>query len=228
MVRGGPPSPAGPMVVSGRSFVREGIDPPGRRRQPRLMSGFVRRIPEGDNRERMVCAECGHIAYENPKVVVGAVVVADGAVLLCRRAIEPRHGFWTLPAGYLELGETLQDGAAREIFEEAQARVEFDGILGIFSISRIGQVHVMFRARFADEGGSPRFAAGVESLEVGLFGWNDIPWARLAFPSVRWTLDAWRRSGSGPLGVPAGNPEADPRGTRPPGEPPITSPTPCE
>jgi ADP-ribose pyrophosphatase YjhB (NUDIX family) len=197
------------------------------------MSGFVRRIPEGDNRERMVCAECGHIAYENPKVVVGAVVVADGAVLLCRRAIEPRHGFWTLPAGYLELGETLEEGAAREIFEEAQARVAFDGILGIFSISRIGQVHVMFRARFADarfaEGGaSPRFAAGAESLEVGLFAWNDIPWDRLAFPSVRWTLDAWRRSGTGPLGVPAGNPQADPRGTRPPGEPPITWPVPCE
>jgi ADP-ribose pyrophosphatase YjhB (NUDIX family) len=168
------------------------------------MSGFVRRIPEGDHRERMVCAECGHIAYENPKVVVGAAVVADGAVLLCRRAIEPRHGFWTLPAGYLELGETLEEGAAREIFEEAQARVAFDGILGIFSISRIGQVHVMFRARFADEGASPRFAAGAESLEVGLFAWTDIPWDRLAFPSVRWTLDAWRRSGTGPLGVPAG------------------------
>ncbi|HTZ69247.1 MAG TPA: NUDIX hydrolase, partial [Acetobacteraceae bacterium] len=96
------------------------------------MPGFVRRIPEGDQRERMVCADCGHIAYENPKIVVGAVIVADGAVLLCRRAIEPRRGFWTLPAGYLELGETLQEGAAREIFEEAQARVELEGILGVF------------------------------------------------------------------------------------------------
>ena len=190
MVRGGPPSPAGPMVVSGRSFVREGIDPPGRRRQPRLMSGFVRRIPEGDNRERMVCAECGHIAYENPKVVVGAVVVADGAVLLCRRAIEPRHGFWTLPAGYLELGETLEEGAAREIFEEARARVAFDGILGIFSISRIGQVHVMFRARFSTVASSPLFAAGAESLEVAQFAWNAIPWDHIAFPSTRWALDA--------------------------------------
>ena len=113
------------------------------------MSGFVSRIPEGDSRERMVCADCGHIAYENPKVVVGAVVVAEARVLLCRRAIEPRHGFWTLPAGYLELGETLEEGAARETWEEAQARIALDGILGIFSISRIGQVHVMFRARFA-------------------------------------------------------------------------------
>ena len=133
------------------------------------MSGFVRRVPEGDTRERMVCADCGHIAYENPKVVVGAVVVTGASVLLCRRAIEPRQGFWTLPAGFLELGETLQEGAARETWEEAQARIEIDGILGIFSISRIGQVHVMFRARFAAS--PPRFAAGVESLEVGLFAW---------------------------------------------------------
>ena len=192
------------------------------------MSGFVRRIPEGDNRERMVCAECGHIAYENPKVVVGAVVVADGAVLLCRRAIEPRLGFWTLPAGYLELGETLEEGAAREILEEAQARVAFDGILGIFSISRIGQVHVMFRARFADAA-QRRHASppAPRAWRSALFAWDDIPWDRLAFPSVRWTLDAWRRSGTGPLGVPAGNPPADPRGTRPPGEPPIASPMPC-
>jgi ADP-ribose pyrophosphatase YjhB (NUDIX family) len=189
------------------------------------MSGFVRRIPEGDQRERLVCADCGHIAYENPKIVVGAVVVDDGAVLLCRRAIPPRHGFWTLPAGYLELGETLEEGAAREIFEEAQAQVAFDGILGIFSISRIGQVHVIFRARFAPDAASPRFAAGAESLEVALFAWQDIPWDHLAFPSVRWALDAWRRNGTDPLGVPAGNPRDDPRGTRPPGEsPPGASP----
>jgi ADP-ribose pyrophosphatase YjhB (NUDIX family) len=192
------------------------------------MSGFVRRIPEGDLLERMVCADCGHIAYENPKVVVGAVVVADGAVLLCRRAIEPRVGFWTLPAGYLELGETLEEGAVRETWEEAQARVGLDGILGIFSISRIGQVHVMFRARFAAGAASPRFAAGAESLEVGLFAWSDIPWNRLAFPSVHWTLDAWHRSGTSPLGVPAGNPQGDPRGTRPPGWPPRASPVVCE
>jgi ADP-ribose pyrophosphatase YjhB (NUDIX family) len=178
------------------------------------MSGFVRRIPEGDNRDRIVCADCGYIAYENPKIVVGAVVVADDSVLLCRRAIEPRQGFWTLPAGFLELGETLQEGAARETWEEVQARIQIDGILGIFSISRIGQVHVMFRARFAMS--PPRFAAGAESLEVGLFAWNQIPWDRIAFPSVRWALDAWRRNGSAALGVPAGNPPDDVRGVRPP------------
>ena len=184
------------------------------------MSGFVRRIPEGDHRERMVCADCGHVAYENPKIVVGAVVIADAAVLLCRRAIEPRQGYWTLPAGYLELGETLEEGAARETWEEAKARIELDGILGIFSISRIGQVHVMFRARFAADASSPLFAAGAESLEVGLFTWNAIPWNRIAFPSSRWALDAWHRSGARPLGAPAGNPPEDVRGTRPPGAAP--------
>ena len=112
------------------------------------MPDFIRRIPEGDNRERLVCPDCGHIAYENPKIVVGSVVVADGAVLLCRRAIPPRLGYWTLPAGYLELGETLQEGAAREAMEEAQADIALDGILGVFSIARIGQVQVIFRARF--------------------------------------------------------------------------------
>jgi ADP-ribose pyrophosphatase YjhB (NUDIX family) len=182
------------------------------------MSGFVRRIPEGDNRERMICADCGHVAYENPRVVVGAVVIAEDKVLLCRRAIEPRHGFWTLPGGYLELGETLEEGAIRETWEEAQARIELDGVLGIFSISRIGQVHVMFRARFPLGAAAPLFAPGVESLEVDQFAWNAIPWDQIAFPSTRWALDAWHRSGTEPLGIPAGNPPDDVRGTRRPAD----------
>lgn len=174
------------------------------------MSGFIRRVPEGDNRERMVCADCGHIAYENPKVIVGSVVVSDGAVLMCRRAIEPRRGFWTLPAGYLELDETLQEGAAREAMEEAQAAIVMDGILGVFSIARIGQVQVIFRARFAED--VPHFAAGPESQEVALFQWQQIPWDEIAFPSVHWALQAWHDAGSGPLAAPAGNPVHDPRG----------------
>jgi ADP-ribose pyrophosphatase YjhB (NUDIX family) len=173
------------------------------------MVRFVRRIPEGDNRERLVCADCGHIAYENPKVVVGSVVVASGAVLLCRRAIEPRLGRWTLPAGYLELGETVEEGAVREAMEEAQAEIALDGILAVFSIARIGQVQVIFRARFADV---PHFAPGSESLEVGLFAWDAVPWDEIAFPSVRWALDAWRQTGAGPLGAPIGNPPDDRRG----------------
>jgi len=182
------------------------------------MSGFVRRIPEEDNRERLICAECGYIAYENPKVVVGSVITADGAVLMCRRAIEPRVGFWTLPAGYLELGETLEEGAAREAREEAQADIVLDGILGVFSISRIGQVQVIFRGGFAAPG-APRFAAGPESLEVALFPWQQIPRDRIAFPSVHWALDAWRKAGPGPLGRPAGNPASDARGSIPPTAP---------
>jgi ADP-ribose pyrophosphatase YjhB (NUDIX family) len=177
------------------------------------MPAFVRRIPEGDNRERLICVDCGHIAYDNPKVVVGSVVVAGDSVLMCRRAIEPRRGFWTLPAGYLEHGETLEEGAAREAWEEAQAEIAIDGILGVFSISRIGQVQVIFRARFAASGAA-RFAAGAESLEVALFPPSLIPRGEIAFPSVTWALDAWQKTGSGALGVPAGNPAHDPRGTR--------------
>src|SRR3954453_20560072 len=155
------------------------------------MASFIRRIPEGDNRERSVCAECGYVAYENPKVVVGSVVAAEGRILMCRRAIEPRRGFWTLPAGYLELGETLEEGAAREAMEEASADIRIDGILAVFSVARIGQVQVIFRGRFA-ESAAPRFAAGQESLEVGLFAWDQIPWADIAFPTVNWALNAWK------------------------------------
>jgi ADP-ribose pyrophosphatase YjhB (NUDIX family) len=176
-----------------------------------VMLSFVQQIPEGDNRERMVCADCGHVAYENPKVVVGSVVVSGDRVLMCRRAIEPRKGFWTLPAGYMELGETLEEGAAREALEEAEAVIAIDGILGVFSIARIGQVQVIFRAHFADPG-PPVIAPGEESLEVRLFGPNEIPWEDIAFPSVHWALNAWREAGIEPLGKPAGNPADDRRG----------------
>lgn len=176
------------------------------------MSGFVRRIPEGDDHERMVCAECGFIAYENPKIVVGSVVVApDGRVLMCRRAIEPRRGYWTLPAGYMELGETLEEGAAREAREEAEARIVLDGILSVFTVTRIGQVQVIFRGRFADPN-APHFAAGPESQEVALFAWDRIPWNEIAFPTVHWALQAWHERGTTPLAAPARNPSEDPRG----------------
>jgi ADP-ribose pyrophosphatase YjhB (NUDIX family) len=179
------------------------------------MSTFTRRIPEGDNRERSVCSECGYIAYENPKIVVGSVVVFDGKVLMCRRAIEPRSGFWTLPAGYLELGETIEEGASREAFEEAQAKIAIDGILGIFSVARISQIQIIFRARFADAD-HPNFAAGIESLEVRLFQHDEIPWDDLAFPSVRWALNAWIAQKDKPVAVPVGNPPEDLRGDRTP------------
>jgi ADP-ribose pyrophosphatase YjhB (NUDIX family) len=175
------------------------------------MPNFEHRVPEGDHRERLVCGDCGHIDYQNPKVVVGTVVASGGKILMCRRAIDPRRGFWTLPAGYLELGETLEEGAAREAMEEATAVIVIEGILGVFSVARIGQVQVIFRGCFADPA-RPAFAAGPESLEVALFPWDEIPWNEIAFPTVRWALHAWNERRSGPLGIPAGNPLSDPRG----------------
>ncbi len=175
------------------------------------MSRFSRIIPEGENRERVSCLDCGHVFYENPKIVVGAVVVHDRRILLCRRAIEPRRGFWTLPAGYLELDETPAEGAVRETLEEAGAQIAIDGILAIYSISRIAQVQIIHRARFARPA-DPSIRAGDESLEVGLFAWDDIPRDAIAFPTVHWALDAWRRIGDGPLLAPDINPRDDPRG----------------
>jgi ADP-ribose pyrophosphatase YjhB (NUDIX family) len=175
------------------------------------MPAFIRSIPEGDDRERLTCAECGFIAYENPKVVVGSVVAEGDDVLLCRRAIEPRSGFWTLPAGYLELGETVEEGARREAWEEARARIALEGVLAVFSIARIAQVQVIFRAGLAE----PGIAAGPESLEVRFFAWDEIPWEAIAFPSVRWALTAWRETVGAALGPPAMNPPEDLRGVRP-------------
>jgi len=176
------------------------------------MVAFTRQVPDGDTHERDVCGTCGYVAYNNPKIVTGSVVVHDTQVLLCRRAIEPRRGYWTLPAGYLELHETVAEGAQREALEEAGAHIALDGVLAFYSISRIGQVQIFFRARFA---GAPDFAPGIESLDVRLFAWDDIPWSDLAFPTVHWALRAWRDTGDGPLGAPATNPPADPRGLSP-------------
>ena len=153
-----------------------------------------RTIPPGDNRERMVCRDCGYIAYENPKVVVGSVVIAEDRVLLCRRAIDPRRGFWTLPAGYLELHEATSAGALREAQEEAGAAITIEGLLAVYNIPRLSQVQIIYRARLAQ----PAISAGPESLEVRLFAWEEIPWDELAFPSVHWALHHfadWRATG---------------------------------
>ncbi len=145
---------------------------------------FEQCVPEGDNRLRQVCVDCGFVAYENPKVVVGAVVTSGEKILLCRRAINPRKGFWTLPAGFMELHESAEKGAAREAWEEANARIEIEALLAAYTIPRLSQVQLIYRARLVD----PNISAGVESLEVGLFDYADIPWDELAFPSVRWAL----------------------------------------
>lgn len=163
----------------------------------------IPQIPEGDDRVRLVCGECGYILYDNPKIIVGAVCTWQDKYLLCRRAIEPRRGFWTLPAGYMELHETTEQGAAREVWEEACAKIEIDALLAIYNIPRISQVHMIFRARML----SPDCAPGTESLEVGLFGWDEIPWDELAYPNVGWSLRYERelkgRHGFAPRGIPA-------------------------
>lgn len=148
-----------------------------------LEPDFQYRVPEGDDRERLVCRHCDFIDYRNPRIVAGSVVTSGEKILLCRRAIEPRRGFWTLPAGYMELGETVEEAAMREAREEACAQIEIDRVLAVYTVARIGQVQVMFRARLVSD-----IAPGPESLEVGLFDWKDIPWAELAFPTVVWAL----------------------------------------
>ena len=174
------------------------------------MQDFESVVPPGDNREREVCRTCGYVAYENPKIVVGSVVAEAGRVLLCRRSIEPRAGFWTLPAGFLELNETTAEGAMREAMEEANAAITLEGILALYNVSRIGQVQVLYRAHFA----VPGIAAGEESLEVRMFAWDEIPWDEIAFPTVHWALHAWRLAGDAPLAAPFSNPAEDSRGTR--------------
>ena len=165
----------------------------------------VRSIPDGDSRERPVCPDCGFISYDNPKVVVGSVAVWEEKILLCRRAIPPRTGLWTLPAGYLELNETTEAGAAREAWEEARARIAIDGLLAVYNIPRISQVQLIYRARLE----SADVAPGEESLEVGLFEWDGIPWSEIAFPSVNWALGHYRESAGKALDAPRSNPPGE-------------------
>lgn len=157
---------------------------------PERRPSFSTRVPAGDNRDRRVCDFCGFVDYVNPRVVVGVVARWEGRVLLCRRAIDPRKGLWTLPAGFLEERETVEDGARREAREEAGAEVELEGLLAAYSIPRISQVHLFFRARLR----SGEVVAGEESLEARLLRWEEIPWDELAFPSVRWALGHYRES----------------------------------
>lgn len=170
-----------------------------------LSPDFTRTVPDGDTHERFVCENCGFVAYENPRIVVGAVVRYEDRILMCRRAIEPRKGFWTVPAGFLELHETPEDGARREAMEEATADLVIDGLLAVYSVPHLSQVQLIYRAHLS----VPDFAAGVESIEVGLFTWNAIPWDELAFPTVRWMLLHEREVREGRAMGPFSNPEAD-------------------
>ncbi len=152
------------------------------------------RVPPGDTLPRHVCDACHTIHYQNPRMVVGCIPEWEDRILLCRRAIEPRHGLWTVPAGYMENGETTFDGALRETLEEANARVEIGPLYALYNIPHINQVYILFRGRLLDLDVSP----GAETLEVRLFAEHEIPWDGIAFASVRNTLTHYyqdRRNG---------------------------------
>ncbi len=155
-------------------------------------------IPPGDHLPRYVCQSCQTIHYQNPRVIVGCVPVWEQQILICRRAIEPRHGFWTLPAGFMENGETVQAGAAREAQEEALADVEIGSLLAVVNVVHNHQVHMMFRAQLRNLD----FGVGPESLEVKLVTEQEIPWGELAFQSIRFSLERFledRKTGRDPV-----------------------------
>lgn len=145
------------------------------------------KVPAGDNRERHVCDTCDTIHYQNPKIVAGCIPVWRHRILLCKRAIEPRSGLWTLPAGFMENGESTADAAIRETWEEAQANVKINSLFGVFSIPHINQVYMMFLASLATDD----FASGPESADVRLFTDDEIPWDELAFPVISLTLERY-------------------------------------
>ena len=151
------------------------------------LQSIILSIPPNDTMVRKICTQCEVIHYENPKVVVGAITTFEDKFLLCKRAIEPQLGLWTYPAGFLENGESVEQGAKREAFEEAQASIEIDHLVGVYSLVAINQVHLIYAARILQ----PEFGPGVESLEVQLFERDHIPWAQLAFPVIKWSLEAF-------------------------------------
>tara|TARA_R110000868_G_scaffold48766_4_gene157906 strand:- start:49 stop:618 length:570 start_codon:yes stop_codon:yes gene_type:complete len=144
-------------------------------------------VPTNDNRERKVCHHCHFIHYENPKVVVGAVTTYEDKFLLCKRAIEPQLGLWTYPAGFLENDESLEEGAKREAFEEAFAEIDISHLVGVYSLTRINQVHIIYAGTMR----KPDYQVSVESSEVLLLDRVDIPWESLAFPVIKWALEAY-------------------------------------
>jgi ADP-ribose pyrophosphatase YjhB (NUDIX family) len=147
-------------------------------------AAVTQQIPLNDNRKRHVCTACGEVHYQNPKLIVGCIPEWQDKILLCRRAIEPRYGLWTLPAGFMENSETTPEAAARETLEEANAQVEIGELYSMYNLPYINQVHLLFRAKLLDLG----FSAGVESLDVQLFNEQEIPWDNIAFRPVKFTL----------------------------------------
>lgn len=158
-------------------------------------------VPKHDTHERKVCRTCHTIHYENPKVVVGAVTTYQDRFLLCKRSIEPQVGLWTYPAGFLENGESLEEGARREAFEEACADIQLTHLIGTYSLLAVNQIHVIYAASLA----KPEFDVSVESSEVALFHEHHIPWKRLAFPVIHWALKAYLTKKPGELDSKASN-----------------------
>jgi ADP-ribose pyrophosphatase YjhB (NUDIX family) len=154
------------------------------------------RIPEGDNRERAVCDACRTVHYRNPLIVVGCVAERDGKILLCKRSIEPRYGKWTVPAGFMELGESLAEGAARETLEEACATVEMGHLFASVDVVDAGQVHFFFTGKLVSD-----YAAGEESLDARLFAPDEIPWEEIAFSSGKFALTKYLEDGGEDNGV---------------------------
>lgn len=152
------------------------------------------KIPDGDNIHRFVCPVCEMIHYQNPRVIVGCIPVYEEQILLCKRAIKPRYGYWTLPCGFLENGETTQSGAARETMEEANAVVEIGHLYCVYNVPQINQVHLIYYAEMK----KPEFSAGIESLEVQLYKTNELPLNDLAFHSIRFALNKYLEHGAHP------------------------------
>ena len=158
-------------------------------------ASLLQQIPAGDNRLRYVCSACHTIHYQNPRIIAGCLPIYKNKVLLCKRAIEPRLGKWTLPAGFLENGETIAEGATRETTEEANANIRIIDLYTLFSVPHISQVYMFYRAELLDLA----FFPGIETIETRLFNEEDIPWEEISFPSVSQTLEYYfedRRNGS--------------------------------
>ncbi len=154
-------------------------------------NSVIEMVPEGDNHQRFVCNSCDTVHYQNPKNVAGAILTWQDKVLLCKRAIEPRYGLWTLPAGFMENNETVAEAAARESMEEANAQTDRLKLFGVFSLPYISQVYMMFSGQLTSDEVSP----GIESLEVRLFTRDEIPWAEIAFPVVTHSLELFFKYG---------------------------------
>lgn len=148
---------------------------------------LIVKIPKGDNRERYVCSSCDAIHYQNPKIIVGTIPIYENEILLCKRGIEPKYGKWTIPAGFLELGEKVEEGAIRETLEEANAKVKILNLQTVYSIPRIGQVYLLFLAELIDTYHSP----GSETLETEFFSLDKLPWDEIAFSAVKFALEKY-------------------------------------